>query len=61
MGMTAGASSLTDKQKEEAQSFSNAMEDSFIYTIGSKPPSDGDAKSWAQQSFDQPMPITYRL
>lgn len=32
-----------------------------IFTVGSLPPKDNQAASWAQQSFDQPMPVDFVL
>merc|ERR1719158_2147350 len=56
-----GGSSLTDVQKQEAETFSSLKENQHTFSTGSKPPSDGDVNTWVSQSVDDPMPLRYEV
>ena len=60
-GITGSLSTKTDKEKEMASKFDAARESYTEYSIGSTLPSDRKADTWAQQTFTQPVPLTYTL
>lgn len=48
-------------QSEAAEAFERQVSSTKTSTIGSRPPVDGDANTWAQQTIDDPMPLYYNL
>jgi hypothetical protein len=57
----AGGSFGINQDSQAAQTFSQSVSDSKIFTIGSLPPVDNSPTTWAQDSLNEPMPITYKL
>ena len=55
-----GGFSLDSEQQEAASKFSKSVETSTV-TVGSAPPSNGDALTWASVSKENPVPIRYSL
>ena len=55
-----GGLSLDSEQQEAASKFSKSVETSTV-TVGSAPPSNGDALTWASVSKENPVPIRYSL
>lgn len=56
-----GVKTMTNDQKEQASTFDSSKTDWKIISIGSAPPVDGNVVSWAQNCYNNPMPITYSL
>ena len=52
--------SLTEEQRQAAMQFSKDVETSTI-TVGSAPPSNGDAMTWAASAQNNPLPTRYSL
>jgi len=50
-----------EHQTQAATAFEEQVTSTKTSTIGSRPPVDGDVNTWAQQSFVDPMPLTYSL
>ena len=55
-----GGFSFDSDQQEAASKFSKSVETSTV-TVGSAPPSNGDALTWASVSKENPVPIRYSL
>lgn len=55
-----GGFSLDKKQSEAASNFSKSVE-TITYTVGSTPPSNGDALTWAATVNQNPVPMLYSL
>ena len=55
-----GGFSLDTEQQAAASKFSKSVETSTV-TVGSAPPSNGDALTWASVSKENPVPIRYSL
>jgi len=55
-----GGFSLDKKQSEAASNFSKSVE-TITYTVGSTPPSNGDALTWAASVDQNPVPMLYSL
>ena len=56
-----GVKAMTDVQKEQASTFDSSKTDWKIISVGSTPPVDGNVVSWAQNCYQNPMPIKYSL
>mmetsp|Transcript_111369 Transcript_111369/g.315022 ORF Transcript_111369/g.315022 Transcript_111369/m.315022 type:complete len:366 (+) Transcript_111369:96-1193(+) len=56
----AGGTLSDDTEKHAEATFAANQQTSKEITLGSKP-SGGDVDKWAQESFDEPMPIVYKL
>ena len=55
-----GGFSLDKEQSEAASAFSKSVE-TTTYTVGSTPPSNGDAMTWAASVDQNPVPMLYAL
>ena len=55
-----GGFSFDSDKQEAASKFSKSVETSTV-TVGSAPPSNGDALAWASVSKENPVPIRYSL
>ena len=55
-----GGFSLDTEQTQAASKFSKSVETSTV-TVGSAPPGNGDAMTWASASKENPVPVSYRL
>lgn len=55
-----GGFSLDKEQREAASNFSKSVE-TTTYTVGSSPPSNGDALTWAASVHQNPVPMLYSL
>lgn len=55
-----GGFSLDKEQSEAASNFAKSVE-TITYTMGSSPPSNGDAMTWAASSKQNPVPMLYSL
>ena len=55
-----GGFSFDSDQQEAASKFSKSVETSTV-TVGSAPPTNGDALTWASVSKENPVPIRYSL
>ena len=55
-----GGFSLTKEQQEAASNFSKVVE-TTTFTVGSTPPSNGDAMTWASSVQQNPVPMLYSL
>jgi hypothetical protein len=60
-GITGSLSTKTQTEKDAASKFDSTREGYTIFSVGSKPPSDNNGVTWANQVFTDPMPITYSL
>ena len=58
--VNAGGTLSDDTQIKAEAAFSNSQTNSKEISLGSKP-TDGDADKWAQESFNEPLPIGYML
>ena len=56
-----GASVSYGSSSDVANAFSNKVSSKKISTIGSRPAPDDNPATWAQQAFDDPMPLRYQL
>jgi len=50
-----------DKESKNTELFKSKIQKTEIHCIGSDPPKDGDANSWANQVVREPMPVKYVL
>ena len=55
-----GGFSLDKEQSDAASKFSKSVE-TTTYTVGSTPPSNGDALTWAASVSQNPVPVLYSL
>lgn len=55
-----GGFSLDKEQKDAASNFAKAVE-TTTFTVGSTPPSNGDAMTWAASVQQNPVPMLYSL
>ena len=55
-----GGFSLDSEQQQAASNFAKSVETTTV-TVGSAPPSNGDAMTWASVSKENPVPIKYSL
>ena len=55
-----GGFSLDSEQQQAASNFAKSVETTTV-TVGSAPPSNGDAMTWASVSKENPVPIKYGL
>ena len=55
-----GGFSFDKEQSEAASNFSKSVE-TITYTVGSTPPSNGDAMTWAASVDQNPVPMLYSL
>ncbi|XP_068712638.1 uncharacterized protein [Montipora foliosa] len=55
-----GGFSLEKEQSDAASNFSKCVE-TTTYTVGSTPPSNGDALTWAASVSQNPVPVLYSL
>ena len=55
-----GGFSLDSEQREAALEFAKSVETTTV-TVGSAPPSNGDAMTWASAVKENPVPIKYSL
>ena len=55
-----GGFSLDKEQSEAASNFAKSVE-TTTYTVGSTPPSNGDAMTWAASVDQNPVPMLYSL
>ena len=55
-----GRFSLDSEQREAALEFAKSVETTTV-TVGSAPPSNGDAMTWASAVKENPVPIKYSL
>ena len=55
-----GGFSLDSEQQRAASNFAKSVETTTV-TVGSAPPSNGDAMTWASVSKENPVPIKYSL
>ena len=55
-----GGFSLDSEQQAAASEFNKKVETSTV-TVGSAPPSNGDAMTWASVVKESPVPIKYKL
>ena len=60
-GVTAGTSSQTKHDQELAEEFNKARTDYKTFSLGKQFPSDGKPETWANDSLNDPMPISYKL
>lgn len=51
------ASIMTEGQMEAANKFSQTATEQQLFTLGSVPPTDGDAKTWAHETSTSPSPL----
>ncbi len=61
LGISTGTSSLTEDQRKEVQIFNHMSFRQRVFTIGSKPPLDGQQATWAREVKENPMPTNYRV
>jgi hypothetical protein len=61
-GATLAAETATDENKERVEDFSKRRESSGVYSVGSAPPRDGQALTWANQVIkENPAPMSMQL
>ena len=60
-GFTLGTTSLTKHDQELAEEFNKARTDYKTFSLGKQFPSDGKPETWANDSLNDPMPISYKL
>eukprot|EP00347_Sterkiella_histriomuscorum_P003284 403364875 len=51
----------TSQSSTQKTSISNQMTSTTQYSIGAKPPLNGDVSAWMQQNFTNPMPAIYNI
>jgi len=56
-----GASASVGTSSSNSQKFSSAVSETKIFSIGSVPPTDNSATTWANDAITEPMPIKYEL
>jgi hypothetical protein len=59
--VSAAASVATDQQKEKAEQFKTNSTEQVLYSLGSKPPTDGEVQTWMSQVVKDPIPISVQL
>jgi hypothetical protein len=60
-GATVSTSVKTSHQTDTASTFNNEKLSTSTFSVGSKPPTDSRAETWASNSIEEPMPIIYTL
>jgi len=60
-GESASAHTKISNVNKQVETFNQETEHRMKFTIGSKPPKDDSQSTWAQQTFDNPMPIKYSI
>lgn len=56
-----GVKTTTDVQREQGSTFDKEVTETKQITVGSTPPADGSAVTWANNCFNYPMPVKYTL
>ena len=52
---------MTDAQVQMAQQFTQSSTYQYVFSVGGRPPADGQASTWAANSTIDPMPLSYTL
>jgi hypothetical protein len=60
-GATGAVNAKDEKEKMFAQAFSEAASQQQLYTLGQRPPTDGDAMKWMQEVTQHPAPMRLKL
>lgn len=60
-GASASVSTMTDKQRKDAEEYSKQSTSQSLYTVGALPPSDGKVETWVKDVVLEPMPLHYTL
>jgi len=60
-GVTASASSQSDTEKKQAESFKHHSSEQLVYSFGASPPADIKVSTWLDSVKTNPVPISIKL